>query len=97
MFEQVSLSSEDYGKHFTGVEDLLQKHMLVEADIQGQADRVKQAIDAADAFLDTSPSEDGELVQFAFPDTKVRSVVITLTVQRHLVLLEPLYTQYRSS
>ena len=51
--------SEDYGKHFTGVEDLLQKHMLVEADIQGQADRVKQAIASADAFLDASPSEDG--------------------------------------
>ncbi|XP_068455690.1 spectrin beta chain, non-erythrocytic 1-like isoform X2 [Clinocottus analis] len=34
------LLSQDYGKHLLGVEDLLQKHALVEADIAIQADRV---------------------------------------------------------
>lgn len=35
------LLSQDYGKHLLGVEDLLQKHALVEADIAIQSDRVK--------------------------------------------------------
>ncbi|XP_061889345.1 spectrin beta chain, non-erythrocytic 1-like isoform X2 [Entelurus aequoreus] len=35
------LLSQDYGKHLLGVEDLLQKHALVEAHIGVQADRVK--------------------------------------------------------
>uniref|UniRef100_A0A7N8XFA4 Spectrin beta chain n=1 Tax=Mastacembelus armatus TaxID=205130 RepID=A0A7N8XFA4_9TELE len=35
------LLSQDYGKHLLGVEDLLQKHALVEADIAIQADRVR--------------------------------------------------------
>uniref|UniRef100_A0A4W5JZL5 Spectrin beta chain n=1 Tax=Hucho hucho TaxID=62062 RepID=A0A4W5JZL5_9TELE len=35
------LLSQDYGKHLLGVEDLLQKHALVEADIAIQANRVK--------------------------------------------------------
>ncbi|KAI5608533.1 spectrin beta chain, non-erythrocytic 1, partial [Silurus asotus] len=35
------LLSQDYGKHLLGVEDLLQKHALVETDIAIQADRVR--------------------------------------------------------
>ena len=35
------LLSQDYGKHLLGVEDLLQKHALVEADIGIQAERVR--------------------------------------------------------
>lgn len=38
---QMLLLSQDYGKHLLGVEDLLQKHALVEADIAIQADRVR--------------------------------------------------------
>uniref|UniRef100_A0A8D0A391 Spectrin beta chain n=1 Tax=Sander lucioperca TaxID=283035 RepID=A0A8D0A391_SANLU len=38
---KMMLLSQDYGKHLLGVEDLLQKHALVEADIAIQADRVK--------------------------------------------------------
>uniref|UniRef100_A0A8C2DNE4 Spectrin beta chain n=1 Tax=Cyprinus carpio TaxID=7962 RepID=A0A8C2DNE4_CYPCA len=38
---KILLLSQDYGKHLLGVEDLLQKHALVEADIGIQADRVK--------------------------------------------------------
>ena len=57
---QVGLLSEDYGKHFLGVEDLLQKHSLVEADIQAQAERVKQTNVAADDFLEKESDDDGK-------------------------------------
>ena len=59
MFSKVGLLSEEYGKHFTGVEDLLQKHMLVESDIQAQNERVKQAILSAEDFLNQPPGDDG--------------------------------------
>ncbi|XP_078262431.1 spectrin beta chain, non-erythrocytic 1-like isoform X2 [Rhinoraja longicauda] len=38
---KIRLLSQDYGKHLMGVEDLLQKHALQEADIVVQADRMK--------------------------------------------------------
>ncbi|XP_028652270.1 spectrin beta chain, non-erythrocytic 4-like [Erpetoichthys calabaricus] len=38
---QVKLLSKDYGKHLLEVEDLLQKHGLLEADISVQAERVQ--------------------------------------------------------
>ncbi|KAM9345248.1 spectrin beta chain, non-erythrocytic 1 isoform 1-T1 [Symphorus nematophorus] len=46
------LLSQDYGKHLLGVEDLLQKHALVEADIGIQADRVKNVNSNAQKFAD---------------------------------------------
>ncbi|XP_033991859.1 spectrin beta chain, non-erythrocytic 1 isoform X1 [Trematomus bernacchii] len=46
------LLSQDYGKHLLGVEDLLQKHALVEADIAIQADRVKTVNRNAQKFAD---------------------------------------------
>uniref|UniRef100_A0A8C4HVK3 Spectrin beta chain n=1 Tax=Dicentrarchus labrax TaxID=13489 RepID=A0A8C4HVK3_DICLA len=51
------LLSQDYGKHLLGVEDLLQKHALVEADIAIQADRVKAVTTNANKY---SVSNDGE-------------------------------------
>jgi len=39
---KMRLLSDDYGKHLLGVEDLLQKHSLVEADINVLGERVKQ-------------------------------------------------------
>lgn len=39
---QVLLLSEDYGKHLMGVEDLLQKHALLEADVAAYGDQVKE-------------------------------------------------------
>ncbi|XP_063801220.1 spectrin beta chain, non-erythrocytic 2 isoform X2 [Pseudophryne corroboree] len=45
------LQSEDYGKHLHGVEDLLQTHMLVEADIAVQAERVKSVGAVAQKFM----------------------------------------------
>ncbi|KAM6970759.1 spectrin family protein isoform 1-T1 [Aplochiton taeniatus] len=44
------LQSQDCGKHLHDVEDLLQTHNLVEADISGQAERVKNVQGAAQRF-----------------------------------------------
>ncbi|XP_062996569.1 spectrin beta chain, non-erythrocytic 4 [Elgaria multicarinata webbii] len=43
---QAQLASKDFGKHLLEVEDLLQKHSLVEADVSAQSDRV-QALNVA--------------------------------------------------
>ncbi|XP_067877956.1 spectrin beta chain, non-erythrocytic 1-like isoform X6 [Heterodontus francisci] len=50
------LQSQDYGKHLHGVEDLLQTHTLVEADIAVQAERVKTVNSGAQKFI---TSEEG--------------------------------------
>lgn len=39
---RVLLLSEDYGKHLMGVEDLLQKHALLEADVAAYGDQVAE-------------------------------------------------------
>ncbi|XP_064411735.1 spectrin beta chain, non-erythrocytic 1 [Latimeria chalumnae] len=44
------LLSQDYGKHLLGVDDLLQKHALVEADIAIQAERVRAVNASAQKF-----------------------------------------------
>ncbi|KAM8858394.1 spectrin beta chain, non-erythrocytic 1 isoform 3-T4 [Spinachia spinachia] len=49
---KMMLLSQDYGKHLLGVEDLLQKHALVEADISIQADRVRNVNRNAQKFSD---------------------------------------------
>uniref|UniRef100_A0A3Q3FUW8 Spectrin beta chain n=1 Tax=Labrus bergylta TaxID=56723 RepID=A0A3Q3FUW8_9LABR len=49
------LLSQDYGKHLLGVEDLLQKHALVEADIAIQADRVKAVSTNANKYSPCDP------------------------------------------
>ncbi|XP_055939314.1 spectrin beta chain-like isoform X2 [Argiope bruennichi] len=46
------LLSEDYGKHLMGVEDLLQKHSLVEADINVLGERVKAVVQHSQKFID---------------------------------------------
>lgn len=49
---KVRLLSEDYGKHLMGVEDLLQKHNLVEADINVLGERVKMVVQHSQRFMD---------------------------------------------
>lgn len=44
--------SEDYGKHLMGVEDLLQKHSLLEADIHVLGERVKTVNLQAEKFVE---------------------------------------------
>ncbi|XP_054426793.1 spectrin beta chain, non-erythrocytic 2 isoform X2 [Pteronotus mesoamericanus] len=46
------LQSQDLGKHLAGVEDLLQLHQLVEADIAVQAERVRAVSASALRFCD---------------------------------------------
>eukprot|EP00118_Oscarella_pearsei_P018333 m.187592 g.187592 ORF g.187592 m.187592 type:complete len:2651 (+) comp39364_c0_seq1:28-7980(+) len=61
---KVGLLSDDYGKHLAGVEDLLQKHSLVEADVAAIADRVTLLIDSskthADLVLKKSEEDEDE-------------------------------------
>jgi hypothetical protein len=45
------------------VEDLLQKHSLVEADIAAQEDRIKAADEQAKLFLEMEPEVEGKLVE----------------------------------
>ena len=47
-----------------GVEDLLQKHSLVEADIAAQADRVKAVNEQAEMFLHMDNEEDGKCLTY---------------------------------
>lgn len=49
---QARLLSPDFGKHLLEVEDLLQKHALLENDIALQAERVQGAGAAALQFAD---------------------------------------------
>lgn len=49
---QARLLSPDFGKHLLEVEDLLQKHTLLENDIALQAERVQSAGAAALQFAD---------------------------------------------
>ncbi len=48
---KMRLLSDDYGKHLMGVEDLLQKHSLVEADINVLGDRVKSVVRNSQRFI----------------------------------------------
>ncbi|KAL5276086.1 SPTBN1 family protein [Megaselia abdita] len=49
------LLTDDYGKHLMGVEDLLQKHSLVEADINVLGERVKAVVQNSQKFLSEDP------------------------------------------
>ena len=51
------LLTDDYGKHLMGVEDLLQKHSLVEADINVLGERVKQVVNNSQRFLSDEDEE----------------------------------------
>jgi spectrin beta len=53
------LLSEDFGKHLMGVEDLLQKHSLLEADIHVVGDRVKTVNGSAGKYVDGEFEEAG--------------------------------------
>lgn len=55
---QGRLQSQDLGKHLAGVEDLLQLHELVEADIAVQAERVRAVSASALRFCNPGKGED---------------------------------------
>lgn len=54
---QGRLQSQDLGKHLAGVEELLQLHELVEADIAVQAERVRAVSASALRFCDPGKGE----------------------------------------
>ncbi|XP_053577742.1 spectrin beta chain, non-erythrocytic 4 [Bombina bombina] len=62
---QVTMSSKDFGKHLLEVEDLLQKHSLLEADISVQAERVHSLNQAALKFTEISDYQpcDPQIIQ----------------------------------
>nr|XP_057921130.1 spectrin beta chain, non-erythrocytic 1-like isoform X2 [Doryrhamphus excisus] len=62
------LLSQDYGKHLLGVEDLLQKHALVEADIAIQADRVRNVNANAQKFATDTDGETGTTRVLAYEE-----------------------------
>ncbi|XP_037941543.1 spectrin beta chain isoform X2 [Teleopsis dalmanni] len=64
------LLTDDYGKHLMGVEDLLQKHSLVEADINILGERVKVVVQNSQKFL----SDDIESYKPCDPDIIVSRV-----------------------
>ncbi|XP_029831192.1 spectrin beta chain isoform X3 [Ixodes scapularis] len=53
------LASPDLGKHLMGVEDLLQKHSLLEADVNVLGERVKAVVGHAQGFLGEEPQATG--------------------------------------
>ena len=59
MHLQARLMSEEYGKHLMSVEDLLQKHSLLEADIHVLGERVKTVNTSAMKFVDGDAVEAG--------------------------------------
>eukprot|EP00096_Caligus_rogercresseyi_P005117 TRINITY_DN1_c1_g1_i5.p1 TRINITY_DN1_c1_g1~~TRINITY_DN1_c1_g1_i5.p1 ORF type:complete len:2388 (+),score=778.70 TRINITY_DN1_c1_g1_i5:189-7352(+) len=54
---KMRLLSDDYGRHLIGVEDLLQKHSLVEADINVLGERVKQVVQQTQRFLEEETAD----------------------------------------
>ena len=57
------LRSEDYGKHLLGVQDLLQKHTLSEADITTLTERAKSQKLLAKKFLDENHPDSDKITQ----------------------------------
>jgi len=59
----VNLQSEEYGKHLMGVEDLLQKHSIIESDITIVGARVEAVNAQAQTFVDDDFPDVGGLYE----------------------------------
>lgn len=57
---QSRLLSEDYGKHLMSVEDLLQRHSMLEADIAVLGERIKSVNSQANKYIDGSDDLGGK-------------------------------------
>jgi len=71
---KMRLLSDDYGKHLMGVEDLLQKHSLVEADINVLGDRVKSVVQNSQRFIGEEPEPGMEAFKPADPTAVMERV-----------------------
>ena len=47
---QPSVMVEEVAKHYTGAQEMVQKHKLLEADITGQSDRINSVLADAQKF-----------------------------------------------
>lgn len=56
------MRSEDFGKHLLGVEDLLQKHKLVESQIVSHGSKIKDLNNRAQTYSQGKKSE-SEILQ----------------------------------
>ena len=76
------LEAEDYGKDLATVQNLVQKHKLLEADIQTHDDRVKDLNDQANAFIDTGmwDTENIKEKKQSINERYERSTIVTLPV-----------------
>lgn len=54
---QSSFYAEDLGRHLLAVEDLLQKHSLVEAHIASQGDTIKKLNNQAQSYIEDGHKE----------------------------------------
>lgn len=88
------LLSDDYGKHLMGVEDLLQKHSLVEADINVLGERVKAVVQHSQRFVTEEGVEgyrpcDAKIVDDRIAQLEAAySVLVQLAIDRRLKLEE---------
>lgn len=55
------LSSEDYGRDLTSIENLLKKQQLIEADINAHTERVAEMNAQADSLLDTEQFDNQQI------------------------------------
>ena len=78
------LLSEDFGKHLMGVEDLIQKHQLLEADINVVGERVKSVNGNAGKFVETD-----------FPDVEGYKPCDPLMVQDRMSHLDAAYEELK--
>ncbi|EDW36624.1 GL15987 [Drosophila persimilis] len=85
------LMTDDYGKHLMGVEDLLQKHSLVEADINILGERVKVVVQNSQKFLSDDPESykpcDSEIIVSRVQQLEDAYVLLwTAPTKRHWIM-----------
>ena len=62
---EVTLKSEDYGKHLLGVQDLIQKHTLSETDITTQTEWAKTLKTQAQKFVEEKHPDSAKITRKA--------------------------------
>jgi spectrin beta len=69
-----------------GVEDLLQKHSLVEADINVLGERVKGVVQQSQRFLDQEATEGYRPCDPAMIIERVQQLEVSVVLQYHLMM-----------
>ena len=75
---QVLLLSEDYGKHLMGVEDLLQKHNMLESDIVVYGEQVTTLNSHAAKYLDPNGPDDSGKKQLPRTHSLIHQLFLTM-------------------